>query len=424
MKKIFLLILCMALLFGCVACGVENAPAESNKEQSQVVTETSRELPKETVSPGVVETTKPERDEILHLTELALQLAQRCEANSEGENMLVSPLSVFCALAMVSNGADDMEAVEDFWNVENLATLNSFISGYTAGLPQGEDYKLHVANSVWYTSHPRFTVNEDFLQTVADYYRGESYKTAFDARTIEDINAWVEQNTDGMVKDILDRLPGSAVMYLVNALAFEAEWQKTYNEHQVREGIFHGADGKEQTVDMMSSEEHRYIEDENATGFIKLYTGGKYAFAALLPREGMTVEAYLTTLTGEGLLEMLANPVHTTVYTKLPAFETEYKADLVGVLGGMGYPVTEPFNGVGTSTSGDVMISRILHKTYITVGPLGTKAGAATVIEMTDGMVEIEGEIKYVTLDRPFVYLLIDTETNLPFFIGTVQNVG
>ena len=423
MKKIFLLILCMALLFGCVACGVENAPAESNKEQSQVVTETSRELPKETVSPGVVETTKPERDEILHLTELALQLAQRCEANSEGNNMLVSPLSVFCALAMVSNGADDMEAVENFWGVENIATLNSFISGYAAGLPQGEDYKLHVANSVWYTSHPRFTVNQDFLQTVADYYRGESYKAAFDAQTVKDINAWVEQNTDGMVKDILNGIPEAAVMYLVNALAFEAEWQEPYGKHQVREGVFHAADGKEQTVDMMSSTEYKFLEDENATGFIKSYAGGKYAFAALLPKEGMTVEEYLATLTGESLLDMLENPVHTTVYTKLPAFETEYKENLLDTLGEMGYPVYSSFSGVGTSTEGPVGISRVIHKTYITVGPQGTKAGAATVIEMTDGMVEIEGEIKYVTLDRPFVYLLIDTETNLPFFIGTVKGV-
>jgi serpin B len=137
----------------------------------------------------------------------------------------------------------------------------------------------------------------------------------------------------------------------------------------------------------------------------------------------MTVEEYLATLTGEGLHSMLANPVHTTVYTKLPAFETEYKRDLLGILGDMGYPVSSTFNGVGISTGGPVGISRVIHKTYITVGPQGTKAGAATVIEMTDGMAEIEGEPKRVTLDRPFVYLLIDTETNLPFFIGTVKSV-
>ncbi len=423
MKKTILIILCMAMLLVCVGCAVEDAPGESNKEQSQGITESSRELPKETVSPGVVETTKPAEDEILHLTELAVQLAQRCEADSEGDNMLVSPLSVFCALAMVSNGADDMEAVESFWDVENLATLNSFISGYAAGLPQGEDYKLYLANSIWYTSHERFTVNEDFLQTVADYYCGESYKAAFDIQTLKDINNWVEQNTDGMVKDILDGVPEEAVMYLVNALAFEAEWQEPYGKHQVREGVFHAADGREQTADMMSSTEYAYLEDENATGFIKSYAGGKYAFAALLPGEGMTVEEYLETLTGEGLHSMLANPVHTTVYAKLPTFETEYKANLLETLEEMGYPVNSSFNGVGTSTEGPVGISRILHKTYITVGPQGTKAGAATVIEMTDGMVDIDREPEYVTLDRPFVYLLIDTETSLPFFIGTMKSV-
>lgn len=423
MKKLILVILCLATLLVCVGCAVEDAPAESSREVSMEKTESNRELPRDTVSPGVVETTKPVEDEILHLTELAVRLAQRSEDLSEGENMLVSPLSVFSAMAMVSNGADDMEAVKRFWGVEDLATLNSYISGYVAGLPQGEDYKLHVANSVWYTSHPRFTVNEDFLQTVADYYRGESYKAAFDAQTLEDINNWVEQNTDGMVKDILGGIPEAAVMYLVNALAFEAEWQEPYGEHQVREGAFHAADGKEQTVDMMSSTEFSYLEDENATGFIKPYAGGKYAFAALLPKEGMTVEEYLATLTGEELISMLANPVHTMVYAKLPAFETKFKADMLSVLGEIGYPVYSTFSGVGISTDDPVGISRVIHKTYITVGPQGTKAGAATVIEMTDGMVEIDREPKRVTLDRPFVYLLIDMETNLPFFIGTVKNV-
>ena len=290
-------------------------------------------------------------------------------------------------------------------------------------LKNTEKSKLHLANAVWFTEDASFTVNRDFLQTMADYYKAGAYQGAFDQTTCEDINNWVEQNTLGMVKDILDRIPEDAVMYLVNALAFEAEWQKTYEETQVWEGAFTSAGGNIQTVQMMHSEENVYLEDANATGFLKYYVDQKYAFVALLPKEGMSVEEYLATLTGESLQEMLENPVRNMVLATMPAFETEFDMDLHKALGDMGYPVDGQFDGLGTSPEGNVTLGRILHKTYITVGPQGTKAGAATVVEAELECAPMYQDPKYVTLDRPFVYMIIDTAHNTPIFVGTVSSI-
>ena len=79
------------------------------------------------------------------------------------------------------------------------------------------------------------------------------------------------------------------------------------------------------------------------------------------------------------------------------------------------------FSSLGTSQAGNLSISRILHKTYISVAEDGTRAGAVTAIE-EEAACEPEEELKKVRLDRPFVYMLIDCETNLPFFIGTMTD--
>ena len=78
---------------------------------------------------------------------------------------------------------------------------------------------------------------------------------------------------------------------------------------------------------------------------------------------------------------------------------------------------------MATSTRGNIFINRVLHKTYIEVSPVGTKAGAATVVEMTDESAPFHEEMKEVFLDRPFLYMIIDLENNMPVFIGVVNSV-
>ena len=88
------------------------------------------------------------------------------KADPDGENKLISPLSILYAMAMVSNGADDQEAVKAYWGYD-LLHINEYMYEYALKLPQGEKYKLQLANSIWFTEHERFTVNREFLQKVS-----------------------------------------------------------------------------------------------------------------------------------------------------------------------------------------------------------------------------------------------------------------
>jgi len=363
------------------------------------------------------------------VTDFAVRLFKACEQS--GENTLISPLSVLCALAMTQNGATDetlaqMAAVLGM----NAEELNLYFYSYMNSLPQSEEYKLSLANSIWFTNHERFTVNKDFLQTNADYYSADIYQAPFDRQTCSDINNWVKEKTDGMIPKVLEDIPADAVMYIVNALAFEAEWRDVYEKHQVRDGEFTKEDGTKTEVEFMYGSEGIYLEDENATGFIKYYKGGKYAFAAMLPNEDVSVSEYVASLDGEALYTMLSNPQYATVHTAIPKFETEFDVEMSEILKGMGMAeafsnTNADFEGLGSSTEGNIFISAILHKTFISVAEKGTRAGAVTVVELSDtAAADTPEQPKQVYLDRPFVYMLIDCENNIPFFIGTMMDAG
>ncbi len=360
------------------------------------------------------------------VTDFAIRLFKA--ANAGVENTLISPLSVLCALAMTANGAkgetrEQMEAVLGM----SAEDLNAYLYAYGNALPQGNRYKLHLANSVWFSDEADFTVNRNFLQTNADYYGADLYRAPFDKGTLRDINRWVKKETDGMIPEILDRIPANAVMYLVNALAFEAEWEEIYEKKQIKDGIFTKEDGTEQSVKMMhDSGSFRYLEDENAVGFMRYYNGGKYAFAALLPNAGVSVSEYVDSLDGVALHALLSSASFATVRTAIPKFETEYRAEMSEILKSMGMPLAfdedgADFSGLGTHADGNVYMNAVIHEAFIQVGEKGTKAGAATVIEMTNKASD-GGDAKTVILDRPFVYMLVDCENNVPFFIGTMMD--
>jgi serpin B len=218
-------------------------------------------------------------------------------------------------------------------------------------------------------------------------------------------------------------------MCLVNALAFDAEWSATYEKYQVREGTFTKEDGTKQEADFMYGEDHTYLEDEKATGFMKSYKGGKYAFVAMLPKEGVSVSEYVASLDGTALHNLLSTPTNVKVITAIPKYETAYDVEMNDILKEMGMPTAfdadhADFSALGQSTKGNIYISMVLHKTYISVAEQGTRAGAATLVIMDAGGALLEPEEwKEVRLDRPFVYMLIDCEKNIPFFIGTMMDI-
>ena len=365
----------------------------------------------------------------IEATDFAVKLFQE-NVKSEGGNVLVSPISVLAALGMTANGASGktLAQMEEVFGLSR-SELSCFMRFYMNSLESGDNYKLGFANSVWFKDKNGLEIDSVFLQANKNFYDASIYKSAFNSQTLEDINAWVSGKTDGLIENVLDEISPDAIMYLINALVFDAEWESIYEEYQVAEGTFTAEDGKTQTAEFMHSMESFYLEDENATGFIKYYSGRKYAFAALLPNEGTTVSEYLETLTGQSLLYTLEGAQQGNVDAAIPKFETEFEVEMSGSLKKMGIteafkPASADFSAIGKSGDGNIFISAVIHKTYISVAEQGTKAGAVTVVEMRDSGALILEDIKTVYLDRPFVYMIIDTEASLPLFIGTLESMA
>ena len=343
------------------------------------------------------------------------------------ENTLISPLSVLTSLGMTANGAkgDTLSQMEEVFGIDR-ESLNKMLSLYTSKLPQKDKLQVHMANSIWFRDGDRFQIRPEFLQTTINYYDAGIYRAPFDDDTLKEINSWVREHTDGQIPEILDEISTDTIMYLINALSFDAEWENIYKENEVRQESFHADDGTLQNADMMYSQEQLYLEDGDAKGFIKKYADGNYAFAAILPPEDLHLSAYLSRMTPDKLRQILENPIETSVQIMMPKFTTEYSVEMSEILKSMGMEHAfdedlADLSGLG-SAGGNLYINRVLHKAKIEVHERGTKAGAATAVEINEKSAAIDPP-KAVFLDRPFFYLIFDTETYLPLFIGTTLYV-
>lgn len=358
-------------------------------------------------------------DALVGLSDLGLRLLAM---ELEEGNPLLSPLSISQALSMTANGAagNTLSQLEVLLGADT-ASLNAFFAGQENGK------QLQSANSIWLKDDESLHVEEAFLQQNADCFEADIFSAPFDASTKDAINTWTSEHTDGLIPEILDQIPKDAVMYLVNALSFDARWEKEYKTSDVWDGRFTNAVGEETHVDFLHGEETLYLNDNGAQGFLKPYAGGRYAFAALLPEEGTDVKDYVNSLTGEKLHAILSSPEETVVEIAMPKFKAEFSAELSESLMALG--VTDAFDGekadfsrLGSSAEGNICISRVLHKTFLQLDEAGTKAGAATAVEM-----KAEGAMEYpyyVRLDRPFLYMIVDLETNLPVFLGVLTDAA
>ena len=366
------------------------------------------------------------------LNEFAFKLFQKSFA--ERDNTLISPISVLYALSMTEGGAkgETLNQMETLLGMP-MEELRDCLHSYQTMLDENWGDTLYLANSIWFKDDENFEVKQSFLDDHAGYYDAELFKTAFSEETVNDINAWIKEKTNGKISRIIDHIPEKVVMYLINTLSFDAEWDTVYEGGNIKRGVFTTEDGEEQLAYFMRHiEEDGYLNDDLATGFMKNYAGNKYAFLAMLPHEGVSMEEYVASMSGKWLSDLLNTAqMDVAVSAAIPKFSAEFDIEMNDVLIDLGVVDAfdenlADFSGISESESNNLYINRVLHKTTIEVDGRGTKAGAATVVEnaMTTGIEPGWKEpVASISLDRPFVYLIIDLETNLPLFIGTTLSI-
>lgn len=363
--------------------------------------------------------------------EFYTKLFKACVKERKNESVFISPLSVQLALAMTGNGASG----ETKTQIEKLLggaipldELNEYLYSYVNSLGSADEYKVKIANSLWMRDDEnRLQAENDFLQKCCDYYSAEVFKAPFDSQTVKYMNSWVSDKTDGMIKEIIDKISSEDIMFLLNGVMFDAVWDEPYMNGVVSNGTFTSVSGKQRIVNMMPSGENIYLEDDNATGFIKDYKDGKYAFAALLPDENVNINDYVESLTGERISAILGNAQNERVSVKIPKFTCEFNMGLKDVLSDMGIELAfdegkADFSKMAKSSMGNIFIGDVFHKTFITVDERGTKAGAVTKVEVKDTAALTQ--VKEVFLDRPFVYMIIDKSNNLPIFMGVLADIS
>lgn len=419
-KPAVLGIISCCIMGGVLSCGQKDGMSASTRDLTKQYQSDNTEFV--SVEPGQEFRTS--------YTDFSLRLldeSRKLSGEQAETGTLVSPLSVMLALEMTRSGAEGKTAAqmdETLYPGISPKQGREGILAFSRSLSERQAGEVYLADSIWFRDG--FSPEEEFLETNAREFDAEIYEAPFDESTLKDINGWVEQKTEGMVREILDKIPENGIMYLVNAVAFDGQWETVYDSSQVQEGSFQCGDGSIANVPFLFSNESFYLEDDYAEGFIKPYQNG-YSLAVLMPMNGMSLEEYISQLEGEAFLNTLEQAVYCEVYAGLPKFEADTSLELSEVLKIMGMPLAfdeeqADFSGIGTSKYGNVFINRVLHKTHIEVDEQGTKAGAATVVEMAEETA-ISLEQKTVILNRPFLYVIVDDTTNLPVFIGTVENL-
>ena len=344
-------------------------------------------------------------------------------AEKSGENMLISPLSVMIALSLAANGAAG-ETLAEIESVLGLTKeeLNAYLYTYASSFPNKEECKLQTANSVWLRKDA-IEVNKPFLQNAADYYSAEVYSVAFDSATLDDINAWINLKTEGLIKKALDKIEPGTLFYLINTVLFDAEWASAYTKNSVRSGSFVNIHGEEKNVKFMKDYDKCFFGEEEKT-LVKFYSGGDYAFIGVLPESG-DVYGYIETLTAEKFESFFDFGEVSYAEVYLPKFEYEYSTEMKDILASMGiekaFEANADFSAMSGDYPGELFIQGVKHNTFISVDELGTKAGAVTVISGGCGGMPPTEEIYF---DRPFVYFIVDTETKMPVFAGVAADIG
>lgn len=406
-----------ALTAGCALKGPHKGTRELTENMSREKVETV-----DIMEPSY-ESVNPRKE----LTEFSLELLSK---NLSHDNCLISPLSIVSALGMTANGAkgSTRAQMEQMMHTDT-AVLNDYLKAYTDYMPNSEAYKVNIANSIWFRDSDSLTKNEDFLKTSRTYYDASIFEAPFDTGTRDDINNWVKKETNGMIEKLLEDAPNrDAVMYLVNALSFDGQWRDIYEKNQIHKGTFNAENGEQQSAEFMYSAEAVYLENAYGTGFIKPYADSAYAFAAVLPNEGMQMEDFLEKLKEGGLTELLEQTTNQTIHARIPIFSVEYNVILNESLMESGMKDAfdsrnADFSAMARSDNDNIYISKVIHKTKIDVDAKGTKAGAVTAVEVSEGSAVQTEEPKKVYLDRPFFYMIIDTRQNFPLFMGCLMQM-
>ena len=360
------------------------------------------------------------------LRSFGLSLLQQQCAQAPKQNVFISPLSIFLALAMIENGAagETKAAIRKVLAVPADANEEAVHKSTAALLKllqsQGEA-ELSTANSVW--ADVRSTIRPDFVRICQEIYGGTAQTLDLShPSSVTTINNWVAKKTKGKIPSIvtLEDITGASAV-LTNAVYFKGKFRIPFQTEATRPQPFYLADGREKVVAMMRevSLPDSYRSGERFEAAVLRYKNSKIVLYLLLPARGTSPEQILT---DESMQELLVSkPINLDLF--MPRFTLDFSGSLKKSLAQLGMGIAFQYPGADFSALGSTLffLGEVMHKTCLEVDEEGTVAAAATSVMMDEcSAMPLRVETKTLVFDRPFAVLLRDTTTSAIIFDGVV----
>lgn len=290
--------------------------------------------------------------------------------------------------------------------IEGLHTVNSAIT-------------VKTANSVW--GNAGVPLKEDFQKMNIENYSAMVSQLDFsDPSAVDQINAWCNQTTEGLIPSILDEVNPAATVYLLNSLYFKARWESEFAPEKTQEGDFSTSSGKMVKADFMQTQRMAaYVKNEWFTSTSLSYQNGSYVMRLILPQPEISIDQVLQALS-ESDENLWKNTILADINLKMPRFTLENKMDLTPTLQALG--MKKAFSGgADFSSMSDVAtyISLVQQATRLKVDEEGSEGAAVTVIE-GDLMSPLPEEKVDFFLDRPFLFQILEPATGTVLFMGQV----
>ncbi len=340
-------------------------------------------------------------------------------------NLFISPFSISTALSMTLNGAngdtyDEMIKTLKY-NGWNLDELNKAYKAYLDIVPFLDDeVKMSIANSIWYRNG--FEVLQEFIDVNKNNYNSEVYGRDFSkSKTKDEINAWVEDKTEGKIKDILDNIDGGAVMYLINAIYFKGEWMYKFDKEKTYKTKFIKETGTNVEVDMMVSDEMYvpYYKNDIFEMIDLPYGDSIFSMSILLPLHNKKVNDIIASTDKSSWDKYTSNLTPIKMPIQIPKFKIKFKDLLKNTLVDLGMPKafsSSQADFTKIRKSGGVYIDEVVHQSFVEVDEKGTEAAAATAV-----IIKVTSTGETFIANRPFVFVIRDNITNSILFIGKMM---
>jgi serpin B len=285
--------------------------------------------------------------------------------------------------------------------------------------------KLSIANAIF--TNKFVTIQPGFIKTNTDYYNAKVQSVDFsDLKTVDIINKWASDNTNGLIEEVLDKTDPAALMYLLNAIYFKGIWTSKFDVKNTSKKAFTTENGEKQTVDMMSQTANlNYTEDETMQVVQLPYGNRAFSMLVLLPKSNKKQADVVSALQNKEYWGEIKAALHEyEVELYLPKFKTKYSKKLNEVLTNMGM-------GLAFSDAADfsrmsafpARIAFVKQDTYISTDEQGTEAAAVTTVGMElTSMPAIPQKVVF-NADKPFIYLIQENSTGAVLFMGAVKDI-